>query len=569
MNNSNRYRLIKASIFVLFVILAIAVCVKANSLNGTIQANDPNSISSGFGLWSLIPLVMAVSLALLFKDVLISVFISELTAITMYTLSCSAKGSITLIALISNFFHAFEVVVLDSFNMHIMLMIMCTCGMIEVINHNGGFLPLANYISDKINSPGKVNLVALVLGFITSFDDYSSVLIVAPIMKPITDKMGVSREKLAFIVDATAAPCAALLFISTWVSTELLAIENGFNECGINASSYVSFLKSVPFSFYSILALIFILISGVTGLEYGPMLTAERNARKLNNDNSHNISIFQDKLNFKSFVLPLIPIFVFIIFILCGFAYSGINNMINEGLITNMSSLTIKDLSQVFGKANTGTVMFEAAGISSIIAIIIHCITHRTSIKESVSIWIEGISGAVPTGILLIFTWAFASTIKQIGTCLFIVNIVTSSISFWMAPVVVFLTCCLISFAIGSIGTLFIAMPIAIPVASAFMNNPNINNSNTFLCIIISCVLSGSLFGDHCSPISDTTILSAQTCGCSNINHVRTQLPYALTVALSSTVSYILVGIGIPYFISLICGILLIFSAIKIFGRLP
>ena len=210
-----------------------------------------------------------------------------------------------------------------------------------------------------------------------------------------------------------------------------------------------------------------------------------------------------------------------------------------------------------------------AAVLSSIAAIAINVIRRRQSLPEAINTWISGLSGAMFTAVLLALTWSFAATIEGLGTCEYIVSMITHTFSFQALPLLIFLACCIIGFSVGSIGTMFIAMPIAIPAAYEFIRLGVTDRPDAYISIAIACVLSGALFGDHCSPISDTTIMSSQACGCTNTDHVKTQMPYALTVAAASSAACIITGMDLPLPLAFGAGIALIFGAIMILGKKP
>lgn len=603
-------RKVLIALAIFFSLAAIVACILSS---GAVSSDEPQEISAALGVWSVTPLFIAVTLALITKDVLISVFLAEAVAVLM--LSIVRSGSIS-VFLFFDWFDSLTRTAEDSvsgdFNVDILLMILCTCGMIEVVNKSGGFSALAGIITKRVRTPKSVNLIALALGGIVSFDDYSGVLIAGPIMKPIADRLRVSREKLAFIVDATAAPCSAIMLISTWVSTEILAIETSLNTCGIEGSAYMYFIRSIPYAFYSILCLIFIFFGGITGREYGPMLTAEIIARKRlpyraaeseagkndteinaaesgadkNNAEINATASGADKNDPKinaaggksgggqepshrhSLLLLVLPIAIFILYILFGFIVSGAGNM-EQAQGSVLKDFTLENISRLLGCADTGVIMFQAAVLSSIAAIAINVIRRRQSLPEAINTWISGLSGAMFTAVLLALTWSFAATIEGLGTCEYIVSMITHTFSFQALPLLIFLACCIIGFSVGSIGTMFIAMPIAIPAAYEFIRLGVTDRPDAYISIAIACVLSGALFGDHCSPISDTTIMSSQACGCTNTDHVKTQMPYALTVAAASSAACIITGMDLPLPLAFGAGIALIFGAIMILGKKP
>lgn len=573
------YPMIKKGIKLLMLLLALCAIYQCIICAVTLEhpVSAPEHLAETIGVYSCVPLLLSIVLAYITRNVLLSISIGELVGLSMLsciTTGCSSFGDV-LTAAVSVFFSDAKAILTTPFSFFILMMLLFVCGMVNTVNSCDGFLPLAERITQKIRSPKEANLIALLLGLLVSFDDYSCVLVVSPIMKPIVDKLNVSREKLAFIVDASAAPFSAVMIVSTWVSTEMMAINKGLELAGLHTSAYSAFFRSIPFSYYPLFCLWFIFIGGLLDKEYGPMLQAERRARlaaqtpKADKTNSADCPS-ENHLSKKGNVLvPLLPIIVFAAYTLAGFFLNGYLNLAKANALPEKTGLHIETLNLYLGSADTSFVMFQAALISSLLAIFLNIARKKQSAKKAFSCWAQGVKESFPCVTTLIITWIFAETINRLGAAHFIISLTTANVPYWSIPAMIFLVCCIISFAAGSIGTMLIAMPVAIPIASSFIESGWIASPEIYLSATIASVLAGALFGDHCSPITDTTILTSQSCGCTNIAHVKTQLPYALTIAAAATVSYLLIGFHILPVYSLLIGMGLILVIFLLLGKTP
>lgn len=542
------------------------------------EAAHAQAVATGrtLGLVSLIPAILTVVLAFITKEVIFSLFAGLFSGLVILE---SVGGSGGFFSQLGNVFNSIGDTVLtvttDSFQSAIIILCLCIGGMVAVVNASGGFAALGVKLTRGINSPKRATLMTQLMGICLFFDDYANSLITGPVMRGITDKQGVSREKVAYIVDSTAAPVAGIAIISSWIAAELSAIESGFAIAGIEGSAYSHFFGSIPFCFYNFVAIALVLFITLTGREYGPMLAAERRARRGEPLKGVDHPLPDQKeaenganLNPGSIWSAVLPVLTMIIYAFVGFYMNGMQNAVAAGLAEPDMPFSFSSISMAFGNADTVTVLMRAAMLSSLVAIFMGCFTKKVNIMKGISAWIHGASGILLTAVILVLAWSLSAVIGQLGAAYYLVDIVTLSLPYWLLPMLIFLTCCAISFAAGSFGCMVIVMPIAVPVAYQAVATAGIPFGEQFIFASIAAVLSGSIFGDHCSPVTDTTILSSLGAGCENLDHVKTQLPYALTVAaIASLAGYLPAGLGVSPLISIAVSLIVAFLAIRFVGK--
>ncbi|SES94156.1 Na+/H+ antiporter NhaC family protein [Anaerobranca gottschalkii] len=527
-------------------------------------------------IFTLLPPVVAILLAFITKNVLFSLFIGVLTG--TYLISLHSHGFIL------SFFYGFLEVInmilsslADPWNAGVILQCLTIGGLIALISKMGGAKAIAESLSKKAKSAKSTQLITWVLGLFVFFDDYANSLIVGPIMRPVGDKMKISREKLAFIIDATAAPIAGIAIISTWIGYEISLIKDGYASIGQTVNAYEVFIQTIPYRFYNIFIMAFIILTAVLAREFGPMLKAEKRARNLGKVladdakpllSTENSSI-QEKEGIKlSIWNAIIPISSLIIFAFLGFYYSGYTEIMSGDelelieMIKN-SPLAFSTLREIFGASDASIVLFQAAFLASIIAIVMAVSQRIMGIGEAIDTWLEGVKSLIITGAILLLAWSLSATIKELGTASYLASILSGTLPSFLLPSLIFVLGAVISFATGtSYGTMGILMPLVIPLANTMSSDP------TLITISIGAVLTGAIFGDHCSPISDTTILSSMGAMCDHLHHVKTQLYYAITVGIVTVVAgYLPVALGIPVWISLSLGIISCFLLVRFVGK--
>ena len=526
------------------------------------------------GLLTLIPPLVAICLAFITKETILSlftgVFIGEFmlcindTNIITTAINAFLKLGTEVISVIS-----------DPWNAGILLQCLLIGGVIQLVTKMGGAQALADEFAKRADSPRKAQLFTWLLGLFVFFDDYANSLIVGPIMRPVMDKLKVSREKLAFVVDATAAPVAGIAIISTWIGLEISLIASGFQSIGMDVSGFGIFLQTIPYRFYNIFILIFIVISAVTLYEFGPMKKAEQNARlstgikEVNTDLGSGFSDVKPVEGIKLSVWnAVIPILTLIIGALIAFYWNGYLTILDgndAALIALMknSPLSFEAIFEALSNSDASVALFQAALLASIVAILMAVCEKILTIEDAISEWVGGMKTIVLTGVILILAWSLGGVIGEIGTAQYLVSVLKGTIPAFILPALIFVLGAVISFSTGTAyGTISILMPLAIPLSWAI--SPDMG----FAVTCTSGVLTGAIFGDHCSPISDTTILSSMGTSCNHIAHVQTQMYYAIFVAIITIfVGYIPAGFGVPWFVSIPIGVIVMFVGLKLLGE--
>ena len=528
-----------------------------------------------FGIFTLIPPIVAILLAFITKNVVISLFIGVLSGGFILNLTgFNVFGALTQAFL--DFINRALNSLSDPWNAGIVMQVLVIGGVINLVAKMGGAKAIAEALAKKAKTAKSAQLITWFLGICVFFDDYANSLIVGPIMRPVADKMKISRERLAFIIDATAAPIAGLAIISTWIGLEVSLISEGFQSIGVEASGFGVFLQTIPYRFYNILILAFIVITIITLREFGPMRKAEISARKLKDLTNEEIAVtssHMDELEPKEGVKlsiwnAIVPIGALIISAIVAFYYSGYSSIMAgddiaiQSIVTN-SPLSFKAILEVFAASDASIALLQSALFSTVVAIVMAVWKKIFTISEAIEVWIDGMKGLIITGVILILAWSLGSVIKELGAAEYLVEALNGAIPAFLLPSLIFILGAIISFSTGSAyGTMSILMPLAIPLAY------KINPEMSFVIVSTSAVLTGAIFGDHCSPISDTTILSSMGAGCSHIDHVKTQMWYALFVAaITILFGYIPAGFGLPIYIVLPMSCVALFIGIMIFGK--
>lgn len=568
----------KKPIGLLLCMFAIAVVVYVFLRADTLPALEMTvELGHSLGFLSLVPVIFAVLLAFLTSDVILSLLAGVLVGAALLT---ALVGDGVAYATFHRAIVSIVETSADYENVRVLLLCVAVGGMEGVIRFSGGFETTARVMAGRLRSPRKVNLISQLFCTLFFFDDYANALISGPVLMPVTDKAGVSREKLSYIVDSTAAPLAGVAVISSWVAVEVSVIQEGLDVIGVNASAFQIFLGSIPYCFYCIFALSFVLLLTISGREFGPMLDAERRARagqtvkrgtRVEKIRSEELpgNYSQDRA-WRRIALAFGSIAVMLIFSLISFYVTGKQEAILQGLIASDVPFRFSDLSTIIGCADTIQLVMEAALFVGIAALIAGTLMHLFTLSDGILAWIEGASSLVSTMVVLILAWTLAGIIDQLGTVYYVVDIISAGIPQFFVPTLVFISCCIVSFAAGSYGCMFMIMPIAVPIVAAIGGIAENPAADPFMLSCVAAVLSGAIFGDHCSPMTDCTILAALGAGCETMDHVRTQMPYALTVAITSVLfGTLLTSFGISPFIGLVTGIIFMGLIIQFAGKKP
>lgn len=527
-------------------------------------------------IWlSIIPPLIAILLALVFKEVITSLLIGIFFG--AFVIHFYASGFIDglLLGFMSTIDHYILNALNDSGHLSIVLFSLLIGGMVSLISKNGGMQGVVNRISKYATNAKNGQLATFGLGIAIFFDDYANTLIVGNTMRPITDQLKISRQKLAYIVDSTAAPMAAIALITTWIGAELGYIENGINQIeGLNAGVYATFISSLAYSFYPIFTIAFMFILIYKEKDFGPMYQVEMQARKaLKNDfDDETSSAEQEAFQIKKGIQPkafnaVVPILVVIFGTIAGLLHTGWN----QEVVADEQLGIFQKLSTIIGNSDSYQALLWASLAGLLVAIKLSLLRRILSLQQTIESIISGFKTMLPAIIILVLAWSLAIVIEEMQTALFLTSALSEYISPHLIPSITFIMAALVAFSTGSSwGTMAILYPIMIPLAWSISIFNGLDPALTMSIFhsTIACVLAGAVLGDHCSPISDTTILSSLASSCNHIEHVKTQIPYALTVGLVAILFGTLPsGFGIPPWIGMVFGIAAMYGIIHFLGK--
>ncbi len=526
------------------------------------------------GYLSLLPPLIAIFLAFVTKDVIISlllgVFVGGIFVYNMnpFTSVLRVTDNYILNALY------------DKDHLSIILFSMVLGGMIGIISNSGGAKGIVNVLSRFVKNCRTGQLSTWMMGIVIFFDDYANTLLVGNTMRPLSDKLRISREKLSYIVDSTAAPVASLFVVSTWIGYELGQISEALKSISIQSaiaieyqkmSAIAIFIKTIPFRFYAIFTLFFVVLIATMLRDFGPMYHAEKRARrngKLYDDDAKPLSSLDQLMDSKKeiWVTAFVPIVSLILIVISGLWFTGRNAILANG---GPIALAKAGLHDILGSSASMDVLIWGSFLSTFIAVIVSVLYKALTIKECVEAWVNGLKSMLLAMIILVLSWSLSSVCKDLFTSQYVGEIAKSHISYIYFPVLIFCLSGFIAFSTGtSWGTMGILFPIAIPVSFELVVSLPADYAHNIILGTIAAVLSGASFGDHCSPISDTTIMSSMASGCDHIDHVKTQIPYAFTSGLiSGVMGFTLIGMGVSPFISIILGCSLLAAILGIFGK--
>lgn len=510
-----------------------------------------------YGFLSILPAIVAITLAIATREVIGSLFIAIVLGATFLNNYNVGTG---ILQAMENFVLNS---VTDPWNCAILIFTLLMGGMIGLITRSGGANAVAEALAKRAKTPRAGQLYTWLIGMLIFFDDYGSSLITGNTARPLTDKLNISREKLSYIVDSTAAPVATIGIISTWIGYELGIIKTAFASVGIEENVFFLFLKSIPYRYYSIFALGLVVIIATMMRDYGPMYEAEIRARTtgkvlrdgavpLADPSASDLMPKEDTpLRVVNFLLPIL--------VLIGATFYG---LYWHGV--NVGGAPAGSLLEAIGESDASIVLLWTSLIGSLVALVLVVGQRILSFTEAMETLVSGMKSVFFACIILVLAWSISAVSGELGAAEYLVGLVTEGgVPYQVIPLLIFLIACLMSFATGtSWGTMGIILPLAIPVA--YHLNPAI------LIPTMGSVLTGAIFGDHCSPISDSTILSSTGSGADHIDHVRTQMPYAVTAAVVAAICFLLAGFGLPYattFIFIAIGLVILIVFVRLVGK--
>jgi Na+/H+ antiporter NhaC len=520
----------------------------------------PSADSASNSWWSLLPPLVAIVLVLLFRDVLSALLVAVWVGTTMLAGGDPLTGFLRLIDT------TVRDALIDSDHMSIIVFSMLLGGMVAVISKSGGTVGVVRALEPLATTPRRTQVVTWFMGVLIFFDDYSNTLIVGNTMRPVTDRHRISREKLAFLVDSTAAPVACVALVSTWIGYEVSLVGDALSKTGSDLNPFSVFLASIPFAFYPFFALSATFMIAVSRRDWGPMLRAERRARQgaLLADGAQPLADFEGSDLAPEEGVPcrwwnaVVPIVLVVVATLVGLYHTG-----REGLLAAGNSTA--SLSHIIGASDPFTVLLWSSFLGLTCAIVMAVLQAILSVRSSLEATVTGFKSMFMAFVVLTLAWSLGQVCTDLETALFLKSAVGPNMPPSMLPTAVFFVAAAVSFATGtSWGTMAILTPLAVPLALvSSTDDPGI------LAASVAAILGGSVFGDHCSPISDTTILSSMASGCDHVDHVRTQLPYALLAAgVAVFIGYLPYAIArVPPWILLIIGPVVIAGWVKFVGR--
>jgi Na+/H+ antiporter NhaC len=543
-------------------------------------------------LWvSILPPLLAILLALIFREVVVSIFLgiflgaATLAYFHMDSFWGIGQGFLDVIShyLIGALTPAGEGGAPDTGHASIIVFTLLIGGLVAIVSRNGGMQGIVNIIARTARSARSGQFATWLLGIAIFFDDYANSLVVGNTMRSITDRLRISREKLAYIVDSTAAPVAALAFITTWIGAELGYIGEATSQIGSfpeGLNPYGIFLNSLAYSFYPILALIFILIIIFTGRDFGPMLGAERRAR-LSGQVSRDLNPAEEGQAGGEDLSPLpgiipkafnavIPILVLIAGVIIGLLYTGWS----DEIWASEEMGFFRKLSAIVGESDSYQALLWASLSAVIVAILMTLLQGLMGLRTSIDTMVTGFKAMLPALIILVLAWGLAKLTEDMGTAVYLANQIGENPSVDLVkfmPAITFVLAAAVAFSTGSSwGTMAILYPIMLPLIWQLGMDAGIEQA-VLLPIFynaVSAVLAGSVFGDHCSPISDTTILSSLATDCNHVDHVRTQLPYALVVGVVGILlGTVPAAYGWPGWITFPLSILVLLGLVLVLGK--
>lgn len=564
-------------IAIILTLAAFLIPVICGYFGAMPEGGDSEAFAALYGVWTLIPPLLALLLAFLTRNVILSLFLGVLSGTWMVALvSGDLLGSIT-----GAFFNSTDYFIgtlADRWDAGIIMQVLVIGALIALITRMGGMRAIADLVVKIAKGPRSAQITMWISSWVIFFDDYANALIIGPIMRPLCDKYRISREKLAYIVDSTAAPVAGIMLISTWIGTELVNINEGLAIAGVTGvTAYGIFIDTIPYRFYNIMALFFVFATAFLLRDFGPMLKAEIRARttgetinpgsevmeteKVVDEEKEEIKENYGILKTSKKVTPpniwnaLIPVGVLIISAVVLFYTNGAAAVGAEAL----EGLSFFEaVREAYSNSDASIVLFQAGLLACIVAIIMGFFEKIFTLKDGIETWAHGMKSMLFVCIVLILAWSIGSVIGDLGTAHFLVSNLSDVLPQFIVPALIFIIAAVVSFATGTAyGTMAILLPLCIPLAAAIvgitgMEITSSGDAYVYILMCSSAVLTGAIFGDHSSPISDTSILSSMGAGCSLLDHVITQIVYAVTVGVVVIAGYILVGLGLNVWITLL-----------------
>ena len=525
--------------------------------------------------FSILPPLIAIVLALVFKEVITAL----LAGIWLGALVVAGYNPVQATWRLVDQYVVPALGDTDGGHTQIVIFSMLLGGMVGMISRNGGTMGVVRAVAPLARNRRRGKIATALAGLAIFFDDYANTLVVGNTMRPITDRLKVSREKLAYLVDSTAAPVAALVPVSTWVGYEVSLIGGGLSAAAGEAtgadaaflaglSPYTVFIESIPYLFYPLLALSFVFLTSFMNRDFGPMARAE--ARAAAGKGLHREGAMLATDTSASFVdakegTPQrwwnagIPVLTVVLVVLGGLYTSG-------SAVTGPGA----DLKDIFGSADPFNTLLWGSLAGCLVAAVLSIGQRLLTIHECIDAWVGGVKAMMIAMVILTLAWSLGAVTKDIGTAAYLSELLSDNLPLTLLPAAVFVTAGAMAFATGtSWTTMAILIPLVIPLTVSLAGGSGFADGSLYGILLgsTSAVLAGAIWGDHCSPISDTTVLSSTAAGCDHVDHVRTQLPYAMLVgAVGLVLGSVGTAFGLPTWIALLAGVAVLAACLRVFG---
>ena len=544
---------------VIIVVAAILVCLALLYHCAPIENPMP--------LWlSVLPPIIAIVMALFLKEVISALFLGVLSGTFIMALF---NGQEPGTALGSGLLRVVDTYITGSLfdfdHVTIIVFTLTIGGMVKIISANRGMQGIVNWLLRRAQGPRSGQIMTFFMDICIFFDDYSNTLMVGNTMRPVADKLKVSREKLAYIVDSTSAPVVAIAFVTTWIGAELSYIQEGIDVIGIDASAYSVFFHSLKYSFYPLLTLAFVLMIIHSGRDFGPMLKAERDARLKEDSCSEKSDNVEQPAHSIDALVPLLTLIFGTIIGLFATGY--------DASVWHDSNLDFfAKLSTTIGNANSYTALIWSSLLSLLSAIIMTLLRGSLEFGKIMEEMIEGFKIMFNAVLILTMAWSIALVTKDMHTAEFVSEILLKlSLSPVIVPALTFILAALIGFSTGtSWGTMAILYPLILPASWMLCQDQGFSVAATMPLFynVVASVMAGAVMGDHCSPISDTTIMSSMASGCNHLQHVKTQMPYALTVgSVALLIGVLPTALGLPSWLAFVVAIATLVIVVRFVGK--
>lgn len=552
--------------------------------------NEPFSLKIGLAafvkdmtpmpLWlSIFPPLIAIVMALVFREVIVSLFVG-----IFFGAGCVGYYSDGLSGIPGGFFRVIDTFIIDALNdwghLAVILFSLFIGGIVALVSRNGGMLGVVNRLAKLATNARSGQLTTWAMGVAIFFDDYANTLVVGNTLRPVTDRLNISREKLSYIVDSTAAPIAAIAFITTWIGAQLGYIDSGLavinaTETHIAMGAYGVLVNSLAYSFYPLLTLVFIFMLIWMRRDYGPMLKAEQLARAghpthsaINSGKNSDIEALQPEPETPQRpVNAVLPIAVVIFGTIAGLLITGWNSDIWNDSTTGF----FRKLALTIGDSDSYTALLWSSLSGLTVALILTVGQRLLSISDAIESVFTGFKTMLGAIAILVLAWSLAAITEQMHSAEFLTALLTGNVPYWLIPALTFILAALVAFSTGSSwGTMAILYPLMLPLSWTVCEAAGCDAAiaQSIFYHVVSAVLAGSVLGDHCSPISDTTILSSLATSTNHIAHVNSQLPYALTVGgVAVLLAVVSAFSGINGLWLMPVGVILLYGIIRVVGK--